>query len=100
MPLVSLQSCSHILLGDKLYKEQLRKMRNPKIDPLRKSDLMKMMVKKCSTMVSNKAVKCTRCGEMNGISSTFVLINSILLVIFLSLTWRKHFHCFALSRNA
>ncbi|KAG8633988.1 DNA-directed RNA polymerase III subunit 1 isoform X3 [Manihot esculenta] len=60
------KSCSHILLGDKLYKEQLRKMRNPKIDPLRKSDLMKMMVKKCSTMVSNKAVKCTRCGEMNG----------------------------------
>ncbi|KAF2300462.1 hypothetical protein GH714_013595 [Hevea brasiliensis] len=60
------KSCSHILMGDKLYKEQLRKMRNPKIDPLRKSDHVKMIVKKCSTMVSNKAVKCMRCGDMNG----------------------------------
>ncbi|XP_031282387.1 DNA-directed RNA polymerase III subunit 1 [Pistacia vera] len=59
------KSCSRILLDEKLCKEYLKKMRSPKMEALRKSDLMKSMVKKCSTMAS-KAMKCPRCGYING----------------------------------
>ncbi|XP_065849011.1 DNA-directed RNA polymerase III subunit 1 isoform X2 [Euphorbia lathyris] len=60
------KSCSRILLDETLSKEQLKRMRNPKMEPLKKSDCVKKIVKKCSTMAGNKAVKCMRCGEMNG----------------------------------
>ncbi|EEF30548.1 DNA-directed RNA polymerase III largest subunit, putative [Ricinus communis] len=60
------KSCSRILYDEKLCKADLKKMRNPRIEHLRKSELVKKIVKKCSSMTSNKAVKCTRCGDMNG----------------------------------
>ncbi|WCJ25207.1 DNA-directed RNA polymerase III subunit 1 [Euphorbia peplus] len=61
------KSCSRILLDESSCKEQLKKMRNPKMEPLKKTECVKKMVKKCSTMASSKAaVKCMRCGEMNG----------------------------------
>lgn len=42
------------------------------MEALRKSDLMKSMVKKCSTMAS-KAVRCPRCGYVNGLAFTFLV---------------------------
>ncbi|XVE59161.1 hypothetical protein DITRI_Ditri05aG0023300 [Diplodiscus trichospermus] len=60
------KSCSRILLDEKLCTDYLKKMRNPKIDALRKGDIMKSIVKKCSAMASSKAVKCWRCGYVNG----------------------------------
>ncbi|GAY38217.1 hypothetical protein CUMW_035030 [Citrus unshiu] len=44
--------CSRLLLEEKLCKDYLKKMRNPKMEALRKTDLMKSIVKKCSTMAS------------------------------------------------
>ncbi|KAH9700987.1 DNA-directed RNA polymerase III subunit 1 [Citrus sinensis] len=38
--------CSRLLLEEKLCKDYLKKMRNPKMEALRKTDLMKSMVKK------------------------------------------------------
>lgn len=58
-------------MDQKLCKEHLKKMRSPKMDPLRKADLMKTIVKKCSSMASSKPVKCHRCGYMNGLCSAF-----------------------------
>ncbi|CAI0437578.1 unnamed protein product [Linum tenue] len=60
------KSCSHMLLDKELRDDYLRKMRNPKLSPLKKTALMKTIVKKCSTMASGKSIKCPRCGEMNG----------------------------------
>lgn len=60
------KSCSCILLEEKLCKDYLKKMRSPRMEPLRKSDLMKTIVKKCSAMASSKAIKCSRCGYING----------------------------------
>ncbi|KAG7947064.1 hypothetical protein I3843_14G075400 [Carya illinoinensis] len=41
-------------------------MRSPKIEPLKKTELMKVIVKKCNNLTSgNKAVKCSRCGYVN-----------------------------------
>ncbi|KAJ8756358.1 hypothetical protein K2173_025170 [Erythroxylum novogranatense] len=60
------KSCSRILLEDKQCKLHIKKIRNPKIDSLRKGDIVKQIVKKCSSMASSKAVKCWRCGFMNG----------------------------------
>lgn len=68
----SLQYCSRLLLEEKLCKDYLKKMRNPKMEALRKTDLMKSIVKKCSTMAS-KAVKCPRCGYINGLAFTFTV---------------------------
>lgn len=46
-------------------------MRSPKIEPLKKNELMKVIVKKCNNLTSgNKAVKCSRCGYVNGLAST------------------------------
>ncbi|KAG6629289.1 hypothetical protein CIPAW_14G074800 [Carya illinoinensis] len=59
-------SCAHILLEEDLRKEYLKKMRSPKIEPLKKTELMKVIVKKCNNLTSgNKAVKCSRCGYVN-----------------------------------
>uniref|UniRef100_A0A6M2EG35 DNA-directed RNA polymerase subunit n=1 Tax=Populus davidiana TaxID=266767 RepID=A0A6M2EG35_9ROSI len=60
------KSCSRVLIDEKLRKSYLKKMRNPRTEPLKKNELMKEIVKKCSTMASSKAVKCLRCGYMNG----------------------------------
>ncbi|KAL5858042.1 hypothetical protein ACOSQ3_005500 [Xanthoceras sorbifolium] len=40
------KSCSRILLDEKISKEFLKKMRNPNMEGLRKSELMKSIVKK------------------------------------------------------
>ncbi|XP_022755690.1 DNA-directed RNA polymerase III subunit 1 isoform X3 [Durio zibethinus] len=60
------KSCSHILLDEKLCKDYLKKMRNPKIEALKKGDIMKSIVKKCTAMAGGKAVRCWRCGFVNG----------------------------------
>ncbi|KAK2985575.1 hypothetical protein RJ640_025008 [Escallonia rubra] len=61
------KSCSRILLVEKERVEALRKMRNSKLEPLKKSELFKKTVKRCTSMASTKkAVKCSRCGYING----------------------------------
>ncbi|KHG07033.1 DNA-directed RNA polymerase III subunit RPC1 [Gossypium arboreum] len=60
------KSCSRILLDDKLAKDYLKKMRAPKTEPLKKAEIMKSVVKKCTAMAGGKAVKCSRCGYLNG----------------------------------
>lgn len=69
--------CSRLLLEEKLCKDYLKKMRNPKMEALRKTDLMKSIVKKCSTMAS-KAVKCPRCGYINGMVKKAVAVLGII----------------------
>ncbi|KAK3012631.1 hypothetical protein RJ639_008587 [Escallonia herrerae] len=61
------KSCSRILLVEKERVDALRKMRNSKLEPLKKSELYKKTVKRCTSMASTKkAVKCSRCGYING----------------------------------
>ncbi|KAK3012473.1 hypothetical protein RJ639_007984 [Escallonia herrerae] len=61
------KSCSRILLVEKERVDALRKMRNSKLEPLKKSELFKKTVKRCTSMASTKkAVKCSRCGYING----------------------------------
>ena len=62
------QSCSRILLDEKLRKDYLKKMRSSKIEPLKKTELMKRVVKKCNT----KAAWCSKCGYINGLASVFL----------------------------
>ncbi|KAL9232875.1 hypothetical protein vseg_007938 [Gypsophila vaccaria] len=57
------KSCSSILLPEKECKEFLKKMRNTKMDAHKKTELKKLIVKKCT---SRPEVKCYRCGYMNG----------------------------------
>ncbi|KAK1587161.1 hypothetical protein Q3G72_010241 [Acer saccharum] len=68
-------SCSRILLDEKLRKEFLKKMRNPNVEDLRKSELLKSIVKKCNTM-ANKA--CSRCGYINGMVKKAVTVLGII----------------------
>lgn len=80
---VSLQSCSRILLEEKLYKDFLRKMRNPKLEALRKCDLVKKIIKKCSTLTTgNKSTKCSRCGYLNGLDF-FILLYTLAVPIYM-----------------
>ncbi|XP_051126697.1 DNA-directed RNA polymerase III subunit 1 isoform X2 [Andrographis paniculata] len=61
------KNCSRVLLEDKDRQEFLKKMRNPKLEPLKKNEVLKAVVKKCNAMAaSRKAVKCSRCGYING----------------------------------
>ncbi|OIT30543.1 dna-directed rna polymerase iii subunit 1, partial [Nicotiana attenuata] len=61
------QCCSSILLDDKERRVFLKKMRNPRTEPLMKSELQKKVVKKCTSMTSGqKSVTCSKCGYMNG----------------------------------
>ncbi|KAI8573806.1 hypothetical protein RHMOL_Rhmol01G0304200 [Rhododendron molle] len=61
------KSCSRVLLPEKERVEFLKKIRNPKLEPLRKSEILKRIVKRCNSMASSrKAVKCSRCGYING----------------------------------
>ncbi|XP_071737899.1 DNA-directed RNA polymerase III subunit 1-like [Rutidosis leptorrhynchoides] len=60
--------CSRILLVENERVEQLKKMRNFKLDHLKKTDIFKKVVKRCTAMASSrKAVTCSRCGYINGI---------------------------------
>ncbi|XP_010483650.1 PREDICTED: DNA-directed RNA polymerase III subunit 1 [Camelina sativa] len=58
--------CSNMLLDEKLYEDHLRKMRSPKMEPLKKTELAKAVVKKCSTMASQRVITCKKCGYQNG----------------------------------
>lgn len=49
-------------------------MRSSKLDPLKKRELMKKIVKKCI----GKPVRCSKCGYMNGLASIFSLDASII----------------------
>ncbi|CAI9105246.1 OLC1v1004130C1 [Oldenlandia corymbosa var. corymbosa] len=61
------KQCSRVLLGEELRINFLKRMRNPKMEPLRKSELQKMIVKKCTALASSrKAAKCAKCGYVNG----------------------------------
>lgn len=61
------QKCSRILLKEKDRQDFLRRMRNPKLEHLKKNDILKAIVTKCNAMVgSKKAVECSRCGYVNG----------------------------------
>ncbi|KAK2643223.1 hypothetical protein Ddye_024986 [Dipteronia dyeriana] len=50
-------------------------MRNPYMDDLRKSELLKSIIKKCNTM-ANKA--CLRCGYINGMVKKAVTVLGII----------------------
>ncbi|ESQ42341.1 hypothetical protein EUTSA_v10012446mg [Eutrema salsugineum] len=58
--------CSNILIDEKLYEDHLKKMRNPKMEPLKKTELAKAVVKKCSMMASQRIITCKNCGYLNG----------------------------------
>ncbi|KAI3468843.1 hypothetical protein Pfo_025506 [Paulownia fortunei] len=61
------KKCSRVLLGERERQEYLKKMRNPKLEPLRKNETLKKVVKRCNAMAGSKrAVKCSRCGYING----------------------------------
>lgn len=69
------QCCSSILLDDKERRVFLKKMRNPRTEPLMKSELQKKVVKKCTSMTSGqKSVTCSKCGYMNGLIFFFIFI--------------------------
>ena len=53
------------------------------MEALKKAELMKKIVQKCTAMASSKkAVKCSTCGYMNGLFLSFHLSNSILMLWF------------------
>ncbi|KAI3773601.1 hypothetical protein L1987_48131 [Smallanthus sonchifolius] len=60
--------CSRILLSEEERVDNLKKMRNPKMDHLKKNEIFKRVVKRCTAIAtSKKAVTCSRCGYINGI---------------------------------
>ncbi|MFS7953564.1 putative DNA-directed RNA polymerase [Helianthus anomalus] len=60
--------CSRILLSEEERVDYLKKMRGPNMDHLKKNNIYKMVVKRCTAMASSKkAVTCSRCGYINGI---------------------------------
>ncbi|KAL3354961.1 hypothetical protein AABB24_019178 [Solanum stoloniferum] len=59
--------CSSILLDDKERRDILKKMRNPRTEFLKKSELHKRVVKRCNAMAGGqKTATCSKCGYMNG----------------------------------
>lgn len=64
-----------MLIDEKLYEDHLKKMRNPKMEPLKKTELAKALVKNCSTKASQKIVTCEKCGYLNGAISNCFLAN-------------------------
>lgn len=66
-----------MLLDEKLYEDHLRKMRNPKMEPLKKTELAKAVVKKCSTMASQRIITCKKCGYLNGMILNYFLDETI-----------------------
>ncbi|GFP90332.1 DNA-directed RNA polymerase iii subunit rpc1 [Phtheirospermum japonicum] len=66
--------CSRVLLEEKLRLDFLQKMRKPNIDPLRKSEILRNVVKKCNSLTaSRRAVVCSRCGFINGVVKKGIL---------------------------
>ncbi|KAK6137583.1 hypothetical protein DH2020_028663 [Rehmannia glutinosa] len=64
---LSLFPCTTVLLEEKERQTFLQKMRNTKTEPLKKNEILKNVVKKCNAMAGSKrAVKCSRCGYING----------------------------------
>ncbi|KAK4586852.1 hypothetical protein RGQ29_023856 [Quercus rubra] len=62
------KSCARILLVEDIRKEFLKKMRNPRLEALKKAELLKEIVKKCNSLTgSKKAFKCSRCGYINAL---------------------------------
>lgn len=62
------KSCARILLVEEIRKEFLKKMRNPRLEALKKAELLKEIVKKCNSLTgSKKAFKCSRCGYINAL---------------------------------
>ncbi|WZZ31381.1 hypothetical protein YC2023_014782 [Brassica napus] len=59
-------SCSSMLIEEKMYEDHLKKMRNPRTEPLRKTELAKAVVKKCSLMAGQRVITCKKCGYLNG----------------------------------
>ncbi|KAL8233022.1 hypothetical protein R6Q57_002800 [Mikania cordata] len=60
--------CSRILLPEEERVDFMKKMKNPKLDHLKKNEIFKRVVKRCTAMASSKkAVTCSRCGYINGI---------------------------------
>lgn len=73
------KSCSRVLLDEKASKDYLKKMRSQKMEALKKAELMKKIVQKCTAMASSKkAVKCSTCGYMNGIVKKAVSVLGII----------------------
>ncbi|XP_034688957.1 DNA-directed RNA polymerase III subunit 1 [Vitis riparia] len=73
------KSCSRVLLDERASKDYLKKMRSQKMEALKKAELMKKIVQKCTAMASSKkAVKCSRCGYMNGIVKKAVSVLGII----------------------
>lgn len=62
-----------MLIEEKMYEDHLKKMRNPRTEPLRKTELAKAVVKKCSAMASQRAITCKKCGYLNGMIIFFYL---------------------------
>ncbi|KAL3824530.1 hypothetical protein ACJIZ3_020559 [Penstemon smallii] len=61
------KKCSRVLLEERERQDFLKKMRNPKIEHLKKNEMLKKVVKRCNAMAGSKrAVKCSRCGYING----------------------------------
>ncbi|KAL9172058.1 hypothetical protein ABFS82_03G020500 [Erythranthe guttata] len=61
------KNCSRVLLADKDHQVFLKQMRNPKCETLKKIEIQKRVVKKCNSLAGSKrAVKCSRCGYING----------------------------------
>ncbi|GAB4824483.1 DNA-directed RNA polymerase III subunit 1, variant 2 [Ancistrocladus abbreviatus] len=56
------KSCSCVLLEESVRVKELRKMRNPHLDSLRKARMKKKIVQMCSS----RMIKCFRCGYQNG----------------------------------
>lgn len=56
------KGCSRILLHEKDQREFLKKMRNPRLEPLHKAALMKKVRDKC------KLSRCPSCGYINGVA--------------------------------
>lgn len=57
----------------------LKNMRRFKFDALKKTDLMKKIVKKC-TNLTPRTMKCSRCGYINGSALAFSLDAFIMVV--------------------
>ena len=70
-----------MLLDEKASKDYLKKMRSQKMEALKKAELMKKIVQRCTAMASSKkAVKCSRCGYMSGLFLSFPLTSSTLML--------------------
>lgn len=81
-----MQLCSGILLEEGMRIEFLKKMRRPKMEPMKKSELMKVIVKKCNSLTTNnRPVKCSKCGFINGLAHIFPLDTLLFLFFWLDL---------------